>query len=255
MGFMYGQNISLSRSRVMSRKFTIFRFVLIVIDSPSSLNCFVMFFLILSACGPEMFSYAARPSSRYSPLFTLITAFSDNLFSMYRPTSSHISAPSYDPIVTSNKLWFALLVHAVSPSNNTKEQCPLQTNGDPQGRDYIGLTEGTFKKRFTQHKSSFKNIDYSNKTSLSKYVWSLKNEGKKYKICWSSIDTAKAYNNREFKMPTTNNGYGVRLKACFRVALTKADKIYISHEHTFHRSDLGYSVKIAFLCCKTESTT
>ena len=100
----------------MSRKFTIFRFVLIVIDSPSSLNCFVMFFLILSACGPEMFSYAARPSSRYSPIFPLIMAFSDNLFSMYRPTSSHISAPSYDPIVTSNKLWLALLVHAVSPS-------------------------------------------------------------------------------------------------------------------------------------------
>ena len=55
---------------------------------------------------------------------------------------------------------------------NTKEQCPLQnkclvtnivykahitTNDDPQGRDYIGLTEGTFKKRFTQHKSSFNN--------------------------------------------------------------------------------------------------
>jgi hypothetical protein len=46
---------------------------------------------------------------------------------------------------------------------NTKEQCPLQnkrlvtnivykshitTNDDPQGRDYIGLTEGTFKKTF-----------------------------------------------------------------------------------------------------------
>ena len=61
---------------------------------------------------------------------------------------------------------------------------------------------------------------------------------------------------REFKMPTTNNGYGVRLKACFHIALTEADKIYISPEHTFHRGDLGYSVlKITFLCCKTESRT
>ena len=33
---------------------------------------------------------------------------------------------------------------------------------------------------------------------------------------------------REFKMPTTNNGYRVRLKACFRIALTEADNIYIS---------------------------
>jgi hypothetical protein len=44
------------------------------------------------------------------------------------------------------------------------------------------------------------------------------------------------------------------LKACFRITLTEADKIYISPEHTFHRSDLGYSVKITFLCCKEHST-
>ena len=68
-------------------------------------------------------------------------------------------------------------------------------------------------------------------------------------------DWSSRRNSREFKMPTTNNGYGIRLKACFRIALTKADKIYISPEHTFHRSDLGYSVKITFLCCKTESRT
>ena len=63
-------------------------------------------------------------------------------------------------------------------------------------------------------------------------------------------------NIREFKIPTTNNGYGIRLtEACFRIALTKADNIYIFPEHSFHRSDLGYSVKITFLCCKTESRT
>ena len=83
---------------------------------------------------------------------------------------------------------------------NTKEQCPFQnivykahiiTNDDPQRRDYFGLTDRTFKKCFTQHNNSFNNIDYSNKTSLSKYAWSLKNEGKYFKICWSSIDKAK----------------------------------------------------------------
>jgi hypothetical protein len=47
----------------------------------------------------------------------------------------------------------------------------------------------------------------------------------------------------------------VRLRACFRIAWTEADKIYISPEHTFHRSNLGYSVKITFLCCNTESRT
>jgi hypothetical protein len=29
-------------------------------------------------------------------------------------------------------------------------------------------------------------------------------------------------------------------------------QIYISPQHTFHRSDLVYSVKITFLCCKTQ---
>ena len=62
-----------------------------------------------------------------------------------------------------------------------------------------------------------------------------------------------ALDNSEFKMPITSNGCGIRLKACFRIALTEADKIYISPEHTFHCSDLGYSVKIIFLCCNTES--
>ena len=48
----------------------------------------------------------------------------------------------------------------------------------------------------------------------------------------------------EFKMLTTNKGYGIRLKACFRIALTEADKLYISPEHTFDHSDLGYSLKV-----------
>jgi hypothetical protein len=43
----------------------------------------------------------------------------------------------------------------------------------------------------------------------------------------------------------------------FSIALTDADNIYISAEHTFHRRratlDTVYSVKITFLCCKTES--
>jgi hypothetical protein len=57
-------------------------------------------------------------------------------------------------------------------------------------------------------------------------------------------------------MPTTNNGYGIRLKACLiRIDLSEADKIYISPEHAFHRGDLGYNVKITFLCCKTDSRT
>jgi hypothetical protein len=77
---------------------------------------------------------------------------------------------------------------------NTKEQCPLQnkclitnivykahitTNDDPQGRDYIGLTEGTFKKRFTH---SFNNIDYSNKTDITVKVLHVESKERRKRI-------------------------------------------------------------------------
>ena len=35
-------------------------------------------------------------------------------------------------------------------------------------KNYIGLTEGTFKQRFSQHKATFKHRKYTNSTELSK---------------------------------------------------------------------------------------
>ena len=37
-----------------------------------------------------------------------------------------------------------------------------------------GLTEGTFKKRYNNHTSSFRNEKHKHATELSKYVWELK---------------------------------------------------------------------------------
>ena len=66
-----------------------------------------------------------------------------------------------------------------------KEQCPLDNNclstsviynaqvttdEDTTGKNYIGLTEGTFKQRYTQHKLSFRNRKYTNSTELSKLI-------------------------------------------------------------------------------------
>ena len=64
-------------------------------------------------------------------------------------------------------------IPALKPCNcRIKEDCPLNnnclttnivynakvtTNEDTTGKNYIGVTEGTFKQRFTQHKLSFKN--------------------------------------------------------------------------------------------------
>ena len=48
------------------------------------------------------------------------------------------------------------------------------TDNDITGKNYIGLTEGTFKQRYTQHKLSFRNRKYANRTELAKHIWKLK---------------------------------------------------------------------------------
>ena len=59
------------------------------------------------------------------------------------------------------------------------------TESDTTGKNYIGLTEGTFKQRYTQHKLSFRNRNYSNSTELSKHIWTLKDNNTNFTINWS----------------------------------------------------------------------
>ena len=91
------------------------------------------------------------------------------------------------------------------------DQCPLENNClspsivynahittdvSAQEKNYIGLTEGTFKQRYNQHKHSFKHEKHANTTELSKHIWKLKNGEKQHNIKWSIICKANAYNNR-----------------------------------------------------------
>ena len=43
---------------------------------------------------------------------------------------------------------------------------------------YLGTAEGNFKKRYYNHKTSFKNRGKANGTTLLKYVWKVKNKYK-----------------------------------------------------------------------------
>ena len=91
-----------------------------------------------------------------------------------------------------------------------KDQCPLDNNclitsviytanvttdKDNTGKNYIGLTEGTFKQRYTQHNLTFRNRKYANRTELAKHIWNLKDNKENYKINWSIISSASAHNN------------------------------------------------------------
>ena len=47
---------------------------------------------------------------------------------------------------------------------------------------YIGLTENSFKQRFTTHNQSFRHEQYSNATELSKLIWTRKKSNTNYKV-------------------------------------------------------------------------
>ena len=75
-----------------------------------------------------------------------------------------------------------------------KEACPVNqkcqtssliyqatvTRHDNKEESYIGLTDNTFKTRYNGHTSSFRNEQYRNATTLSNYIWTLKD--KKHKL-------------------------------------------------------------------------
>ena len=73
-----------------------------------------------------------------------------------------------------------------------KANVSTEDNGE---RVYIGLTDNTFKTRYTNHMKSFRNERYKNDTELSKFVWNLRNKGQDFDISWSIIDKALSYSN------------------------------------------------------------
>ena len=83
-----------------------------------------------------------------------------------------------------------------------KTECPLQkecltpsiiykaeiTNDiDEEKRIYIGAAVTPFKDRFRNHTKDFKHKKYRTSTELSKYVWTLKDEGKVPIVKWRIV--------------------------------------------------------------------
>ena len=75
-------------------------------------------------------------------------------------------------------------------------QATVKRADNDEESTYIGLTEGTFKNRFTNHKHSFNNIGLRNATALSKYIWKLKDRGINHTITWKMITQANTYSTK-----------------------------------------------------------
>ena len=67
------------------------------------------------------------------------------------------------------------------------------TSDDGQVNHYVGCT-GNFKKRYYKHRTDCNNPNYKNLTTLSQFVWKLKEEQKGFHISWRFIDRGSNYN-------------------------------------------------------------
>ena len=72
-------------------------------------------------------------------------------------------------------------------------QATVVRQDNNKAETYIGLTDNTFKTRYTGHLSSFRNENKRNSTTLSAYIWKLKDSGTPHTISWSIIAKGKAY--------------------------------------------------------------
>ena len=93
-----------------------------------------------------------------------------------------------------------------SCTQNKKSECPLQNKcleseivyqatveaENQPTKTYIGQTSTDFKHRLSTHTFSFNNRDI-NQTSLSQYIWSLKDNGHEPKISWRIVDRGRKF--------------------------------------------------------------
>ena len=66
------------------------------------------------------------------------------------------------------------------------------TQNDQTTNSYVGLSAPPFKSRLGTHKTSFKN-DQVNQTSLSTFIWGLKEKNISYDVSWKYVDQAKPF--------------------------------------------------------------
>ena len=70
----------------------------------------------------------------------------------------------------------------------TVEQKPSKTQDT-----YIGITENEFKTRYNQHTSSFRLHHKKSATTLSEFIWKLKESKTEYHLSWAVIERAQPY--------------------------------------------------------------
>ena len=130
-----------------------------------------------------------------------------------------------------------------------KTRCPLKNKclttsiiyeanvtSDSENREkkYIGLTEGTFKKRFYGYQLSFKDRKYLKSSELSNHIWKVKDQGRNYRISWKIKNKATPYINGTKKFD---------LCLSEKLCILKADKSNLLNKRSEHISKCRHENK------------
>ena len=72
-------------------------------------------------------------------------------------------------------------------------QATVTRQDNQKEETYVGLTDNTFKTRYNGHTNSFRNNSKRNATTLSNYIWTLKENRTPFSLKWKIIAKCQAY--------------------------------------------------------------
>ena len=73
-------------------------------------------------------------------------------------------------------------------------QATVTTEDNNPPQTYVGLTENSFKTRYSNHKTSLCNSNKRFSTELSKHIWHLRDNKVNFKVTWKILKQAAPYN-------------------------------------------------------------
>ena len=100
----------------------------------------------------------------------------------YHPKACNCRQPAHCPL-DRNCLRSAMIYQATVA---TEDNRPAET--------YVGLTENSFKTRYSNHKSSFRDPNKRLSTELSKHIWHLKDAKIGFSLTWKILKQVAPFN-------------------------------------------------------------
>ena len=109
------------------------------------------------------------------------------------------------------------------------------------GTTYAGMTGGPFKVRWNAHNRDFRKEEKRTSTTLSKHIWSLKDENIPYHTTWRILDRGPTYNPvTGVCRLCTKEKYQILVNKDSRAELNKRSEIFSHCRHMIWKTLLHY---------------